>query len=74
MADAGWTDTEPLYVNADGPSLNPKYVGRYFRTLCRHAGVPVTRFHDLRHVSITLALLAGVAPKVVLARAGHSST
>jgi len=73
-AGEAWANTNLLYVNADGTPLNPDYVGRHFQTLCRHAGVPVIRFHDLRHVSITLALLAGVLPKVVSARAGHSST
>jgi integrase len=70
----GWAETNLVYVNSDGTPLNPDYVTRHFRTLCRRAGVPVIRFHDLRHVSITLALLAGVLPNVVSARAGHSST
>jgi integrase len=43
-------------------------------TIASSASIPVIRFHDTRHVSITLALLAGVLLKVVSARAGHSST
>ena len=31
------------------------------------------RFHDLRHTHATLALQAGVHPKVVSERLGHSS-
>ena len=31
------------------------------------------RLHDLRHTSATLALAAGVHPKVVQERLGHSS-
>jgi integrase len=73
-AGEAWVETNLVYVNADGSPLNPDYVTRHFGTLCRRAQVPVIRFHDLRHVSITLALLAGVLPKVVSARAGHSST
>jgi integrase len=69
-----WVETGLVYANADGTPLNPDYVSRHFQTLCRQAGVPVIRFHDARHVSITLALLAGVLLKVVSARAGHSST
>jgi integrase len=34
---------------------------------------PVFRFHDLRHTCSTLMLLAGVSPKVVSERLGHSS-
>lgn len=73
-AGEAWVETGLVYVNADGTPLNPDYVSRHFQTLCRQAGVPVIRLHDARHVSITLALLAGVLPKVVSARAGHSST
>jgi integrase len=39
-----------------------------------HRGtVPVLRFHDLRHTAATLALEAGVHPKVVQERLGHAS-
>lgn len=31
------------------------------------------RLHDLRHTSATLALAAGVHPKIVQERLGHSS-
>ena len=37
------------------------------------AGVPRIRLHDLRHTWATLALEAGIHPKVVSARLGHSS-
>jgi integrase len=35
--------------------------------------LPVIRFHDLRHTHATLALAAGVHPKVVSERLGHAS-
>ena len=34
---------------------------------------PVVRFHDLRHTWATLALRAGVSPKIVSERLGHAS-
>jgi integrase len=34
--------------------------------------LPSIRFHDLRHTSATLLLSAGVHPKVVQERLGHS--
>lgn len=58
-AGDAWVETGLVYVNADGTPLNPDYVSRHFQTLCRQAGVPVIRFHDTRHVSVTLALLPG---------------
>lgn len=37
------------------------------------AKLPRIRFHDLRHTHATLALAAGVHPKVVSERLGHAS-
>jgi integrase len=37
------------------------------------AGVPRIRLHDLRHTWATLALAAGVPPKVVSERLGHAN-
>ncbi len=34
---------------------------------------PRIRFHDLRHTHATLALAAGVHPKIVSERLGHAS-
>jgi integrase len=36
--------------------------------------VPHIRLHDLRHLHATLALAAGVAPRVLADRLGHSTT
>jgi integrase len=37
------------------------------------AGVPRVRFHDLRHTHATQLLAAGVHPKIVQERLGHST-
>jgi integrase len=37
------------------------------------AGLPAMRFHDLRHNCATLLLSAGVDPKSVATRLGHSN-
>ena len=39
----------------------------------REAQLPDIRFHDLRHTYATLALQAGVHPRVVSERLGHST-
>ena len=44
-----------------------------FATLCKHAGVPVIRLHDLRHTSATLGLAAGEPLLDVSRRLGHAS-
>ena len=42
--------------------------------ICRQAGVPVIRFHDLRHTHASLMLAQGVPVKVVSERLGHATT
>jgi len=37
----------------------------------KQAGLPRIRFHDLRHTSASLLLMAGENPKVVQERLGH---
>jgi len=47
-------------------------VNRNFKPLLRKAGLPNTRFHDLRHTCATLMLSQGVNPKVAQERLGHT--
>ena len=49
------------------------YVDVLFYKLLDKAGLPKMRFHDLRHSMATILLAAGVHPKVVQERLGHSS-
>jgi integrase len=63
-----------VFTREDGSALNPDHVSRRFRTLAKRAGVPVIRFHDLRHTSISLGLERGVDIKVMSERVGHSSS
>ena len=46
---------------------------RAFRKAVKRAGVPRIRLHDLRHTWASLALAAGVNPKVVSERLGHAN-
>jgi len=52
----------------------PDQFTRAFGRAVTRAGVPVIRLHDLRHTWATLALQAGVHPKVVSERLGHATT
>ena len=55
-----------------GPLRRSHFRKRVFKPLLKKAGVPDIRFHDLRHTSATLLLSAGIHPKVVQERLGHS--
>src|SRR6266498_2323829 len=47
---------------------------KQFRSILDFAGVPRMRLYDLRHSAATIALAAGVSPKVVSEQLGHAST
>ena len=56
-----------------GGFFSPDMVLRRFDKLLDEAGLPHMRFHDLRHSAATILLVAGVHPKVVQERLGHST-
>jgi integrase len=57
----------------EGTPYVPQRLSDRFRSLVARAGVKKVRFHDLRHSHASHALRAGVHPKVVSERLGHSS-
>lgn len=56
-----------------GKPINPKTISSHFARVVRLAGIPHITFHDLRHISASLLLAAGVHPRVVQERLGHST-
>lgn len=62
-----------VLLQADGEPYHPDRLRELFQALGRRAGVPVIRLHDARHSCATLALDAGLHPKVVQQLLGHSS-
>ena len=61
-----------MFTDAVGEPLHPNTVRNRFLHLIKVAGVPVLRFHDIRHTSATLMLANNVHPKIVQERLGHS--
>jgi integrase len=72
-AGPAWTACNLVFTRQDGSPLHPEYVRRQFDRHLRRAELPRIRFHDLRHTHATLALQAGVHPKVVSERLGHTT-
>lgn len=56
-----------------GKLLSSWYVTKYMSDACKRAGIPHRRFHDLRHTHATMLISAGVNPKIVQERLGHSN-
>jgi integrase len=57
----------------DGRPYHPERVSRVFGQRTRKHGLPTIRLHDLRHTWATLALEAGIHPKVVQQQLGHAN-
>ncbi|MEW6475332.1 MAG: site-specific integrase [Actinomycetota bacterium] len=68
-----YQDTDLVFTREDGSGWHPQSLRHALTWACKRAGVPVLRYHDLRHTAATLALEAGVHPKVVQERLGHAS-
>lgn len=73
-AGADW-DTAHDWVLTDelGGYVRPQSMSYEWRVLMGKLDLPTIRLHDLRHTHATLALKAGVHPKVVSERLGHAT-
>ena len=72
----GATPHPEVWVFADskgGPMRKNNFTRRSWWPLRERAGLDKVRFHDLRHTAASLLLSAGVHPKVVQERLGHST-
>ena len=68
-----WVDSGYVFCGIDGAALHPDTITATFKSIIRNLDVPQIRLHDLRHTSATLALKAGIHPKVVSERLGHAT-
>ena len=68
-----YQDMGLVFCRADGTPVHPDRFTQMFDKHVRDSGIPRIRLHDLRHTHATLALAAGIHPKVVSERLGHST-
>ena len=73
QADEAWIESGLVFTAENGAALDPESVTRYFRQAVKRSMLPSIRLHDLRHTHATLALQAGIHPKVVSERLGHAT-
>jgi integrase len=73
-AGPAWNAGEDyVFTDEVGNSLHPDSVSRRFHQALNRSCLPRIRLHDLRHSYATVALKAGVHPKVVSERLGHAT-
>lgn len=73
-AGEAWQEHDLVFPNTLGGPMDGSNLLRFcFRPLLNRAGLPLIRFHDLRHTAATLLLGQGIHPKVVAEMLGHST-
>jgi integrase len=69
-----WLGTANLiFTTPSGRPIDSDKLARQIKSILEQAGLPMIRLYDLRHTGATLALAAGVPPKVVSEQLGHAS-
>lgn len=68
-----WADSGCVFTDEVGAMLHPQRVSRTFDRVQSRAGLPDTRFHDLRHFAASVMISAGIQLEIVSKILGHSS-
>lgn len=68
-----WNDQGLIFPDRYGRPQRPRIVTKAFSALANRAGLGAMSIHGLRHTHVTELLRAGVHPKVISERVGHSS-
>jgi integrase len=68
-----YSDQDLVFAEPDGTPIHPDKFRKRFEVRIGRSGLTPIRFHDLRHTYATLALRAGVHPKVVAEFLGHAN-
>ena len=67
-----WTNSNRLFVQADGKPMHPSSISKWFVRYVSTIGLPVINFHGLRHTNASLLVAQNVDIAVVSARLGHA--
>lgn len=67
-----WTEKGLIFPNTLGKPMEHNRLLKEFKEILSIAGLPIIRFHDLRHTAATLMFQMGINPKVVQEMLGHS--
>lgn len=74
MRSKVWLDTGLIFTTSLGTALEPRNVNRAWEAVCKRAGVPGTKIHDLRHACGTYLADQGFPLKAIASTLRHART
>ena len=66
-------DSDLVFSKSDGSPIRPNTITRAWSDLAKKCGILASRLHDARHSHASIMLKAGVHPRIVQERLGHST-
>jgi integrase len=72
VAGKRWQDHNLVFPSSVGSPMDYSNLDKDFKRIICRAGLPVIRFHDLRHSNASMMLNGGIPPIVASRRLGHS--
>ncbi|MBA2634215.1 MAG: site-specific integrase [Chloroflexi bacterium] len=72
-AGSNWQDNDLVFPSLVGTPVEPRNLNRHLHALCKRAGLPPERFHNLRHTAASIAYAEGLDSKMVQDMLGHAS-
>jgi integrase len=73
LAGSRWVESGHVFTTSIGTPIEAAAVSRAFKSALVRAGLPRSRFHDLRHAAATFLLAQGMTLEDVKNLLGHSS-
>ena len=67
-----WTNSDRLFVQADGKPMHPSSISKWFVKYVSTIGLPVINFHGLRHTNASLLVAQNIDIAVISARLAHA--
>jgi len=67
-----WTNSDRLFVQADGKPMHPSTISKWFVKYVGQIGLPVINFHGLRHTNASLLVAQNIDIAVISVRLGHA--
>ena len=67
-----WTNSNRLFVQADGKPMHPSTISKWFVKYVSTIGLPVINFHGLRHTNASLLVAQNIDIAIISARLGHA--